>query len=393
MLSFTIGKNSISIYIDGEFNNVPTSAANYPALLAELQKPADERDEATIKGLVSTKKMVERFSMGHVTISENSEVFFDGKLVHNYMTDRMIQIMAEGHEITPWVLFMENVMANPTEYTHNELYEWMEGADLPLTPDGCFIAFKKVKDNYTDCHTGMFDNSVGAVVEMTRSACDPNRNNECSTGFHFCSAGYLSSFRGERVMVLKVNPRDVTAIPKDYKYTKGRTCRYEVIGELDKQSDAYKAAWKRGVVKFEDDKELPDVNFQSRPAAGAKPLKPLVVGAAREAAVAPPAKAPQKAKAAKQAAPAPKPAPTPVPAPAAAPKAKASPVKKAVAAVKAAVTGTKQPRETFVTSDKRTFTKAQVQAALDAHKGATRPAARDLGIGESTLRGWKKDIE
>jgi hypothetical protein len=32
-------------------------------------------------------------------------------------------------------------------------------------------------------------------------------------------------------MILKINPRDVVAIPADYNNTKGRCCRYEVIGE------------------------------------------------------------------------------------------------------------------------------------------------------------------
>ena len=39
-------------------------------------------------------------------------------------------------------------------------------------------------------------------------------------------------------MILKINPADVVAIPKDYNNTKGRTCRYEVIGELIHQNEA-----------------------------------------------------------------------------------------------------------------------------------------------------------
>ena len=33
-------------------------------------------------------------------------------------------------------------------------------------------------------------------------------------------------------MILKINPRDVVSIPADYGDTKGRCCRYQVIGEL-----------------------------------------------------------------------------------------------------------------------------------------------------------------
>jgi hypothetical protein len=33
-------------------------------------------------------------------------------------------------------------------------------------------------------------------------------------------------------MVVKINPADVVSIPNDYSNTKGRTWRYEVVGEI-----------------------------------------------------------------------------------------------------------------------------------------------------------------
>jgi hypothetical protein len=76
------------------------------------------------------------------------------------------------------------------------------------------------------------DNSVGRVVEMERNTVDDRAENTCSTGLHFCSQHYLSHFGGARTMILKINPRDVVSIPSDYNDSKGRACRYEVVGEL-----------------------------------------------------------------------------------------------------------------------------------------------------------------
>jgi hypothetical protein len=73
---------------------------------------------------------------------------------------------------------------------------------------------------------------VGKTVEMERNQVDDDKDHTCSTGLHFCSQDYLNHFSGERVMILKINPRDVVSIPADYGDTKGRCCRYEVIGEL-----------------------------------------------------------------------------------------------------------------------------------------------------------------
>jgi hypothetical protein len=371
MLSFTIGRASISIMIDGEFNTVDKSALNYEALKVELQKPEGERDIAAIKALISTKKMIEAFSYGKVKITEDEQVIYDGEPISNYLAARMLQIMNEGYDVTPFAKFMERVYANPQPYTRDELYEWLEAADLPIMSDGRFIAFKKVRKDYKDCHSGMFDNSVGQVLVMERTSCDPNRNQDCSTGFHFCSAGYLTHFRGDRVMVLAIDPADVTAIPRDYNRTKGRTCRYEVIGELDSQSEAYKAAWKRGVVEFDDDKELPDVKFESKPKS-VKALKPMQMpdardkvnltglGSSRDSTFDP----------AKQITPN---------------RERAKPiVGTVVKTTPAAAAG----ELTFTTKDKRTITETMIRSAMSKTKGSVRGAARELSIQDSTLRGW-----
>ena len=68
---------------------------------------------------------------------------------------------------------------------------------------------------------------------MERYNVDDNKDNTCSTGLHFCSKDYLNSFGGERTVIVKINPRDVVSIPSDYNATKGRACRYEVVGEID----------------------------------------------------------------------------------------------------------------------------------------------------------------
>jgi hypothetical protein len=360
MLSFTIGRASISIMIDGEFNTVDKSAHNYEALRDELQKPEDQRDIALIKNLISTKKMIEAFSYGRVEITEDERVLFDGQQITNYLALRMLQILDEGFDVTPFAKFMERVYANPQEYTRDELYEWLEAADLPIMSDGRFIAFKKVQKDYKDCHSKMFDNSVGQVLVMDRKSCDPNRNNDCSTGFHFCSAGYLSHFRGDRVMVLAIDPADVTAIPKDYQRTKGRTCRYEVIGELDSQSEAYKAAWKRGVVEFDDDQELPDVKFESKPKS-IKTLHPMQLDSRGKASM-------KKLVSDPSVKVTPKTTVT------------TTPAKQSAAAVAGEMS--------FTTKDGRTITESMIRSAMSDSKGSMRGAAKVLSVQDSSLRGW-----
>ena len=68
---------------------------------------------------------------------------------------------------------------------------------------------------------------------MPREDVDDCREVTCSKGLHFCSQSYLSSYSGGqgRVLIVKVNPRDVCAIPSDHANAKGRACCYEVVCE------------------------------------------------------------------------------------------------------------------------------------------------------------------
>lgn len=52
----------------------------------------------------------------------------------------------------------------------------------------------------------------------------------CSTGFHFAGYEYAKSFGGNAFIYVEVNPMNVTAIPSDYNFQKGRCCEYKIVG-------------------------------------------------------------------------------------------------------------------------------------------------------------------
>jgi hypothetical protein len=82
---------------------------------------------------------------------------------------------------------------------------------------------------------------------MPRNAVDEDKERTCSYGLHFCSIQYLPSFTdsdGGKTMIVKINPKDVVAIPADYNNTKGRACKYEVVAE-------YKDDWRSKIQKEE----------------------------------------------------------------------------------------------------------------------------------------------
>lgn len=197
---------------------------------------------------LDTKVAIQRFSKTYRTSSSFSVKIVDGNGVielngseyplANPIIDRMIKMESEGFQADPLVKFLENLYRNPSATAVDELYLFLEQTGLPITTDGCFIAYKIVKSDYMDIYSGKFDNSVGKVIEMPRFSVDDKRENTCSSGLHFCSKDYLAHYGSskketDRCVLVKINPADVVSIPSDYNNAKGRTCKYEVVGEMN----------------------------------------------------------------------------------------------------------------------------------------------------------------
>jgi len=228
------GKN-IVVIIDNQPYTVTSTHIGYE----KLKQAIKDNDWDTVKQVVDPAKEILEYGNGHVAI-QGSKVFYKEREMAGVLTSRLIEMYQDGFPVEPLILFMENLMQNPSKRAVEELYGFLEKGNLPLTPDGYFLAYKKVRKDFLDIHSGTMDNSPGKVVEMERNEVDDDQNRTCSAGLHFCSKEYLPHFgtsSGDRVVILKINPRDVVSIPADYNATKGRTCRYEVIGELGVHPD------------------------------------------------------------------------------------------------------------------------------------------------------------
>ena len=232
---FIIQGKNIVVVISNKSHTISSTHITYNKVLDAIKAG----DWDTVKDVIEPKKVVLNYGQGNVSI-QGETLFWKGAEMHNALSKRMIQMLQDGFPIEPLVLFMENLLNNPSFRAVNELYGFLEKNSLPITPDGHFLAYKKVHNDYMDIHSGTFNNSVGYVCEMERNKVDDNQNNTCSSGLHFCSKEYLNHFGGSdsRTMIVKINPADVVSIPTDYNNSKGRACKYVVIGELGVDVDA-----------------------------------------------------------------------------------------------------------------------------------------------------------
>lgn len=274
--------DNIIIVIENESHTISKTHINYDNIVKAIK--ANQWD--SVKELVSPQEKIVNYSKGNITI-QNGDFLWKGRPFHTTLSAKFIEMLNEEFDVEPMVKFMENVMQNPSKRSVDELYTFIERGNMPITPDGCFLAFKKINGDYTDCHSGSVLNKPAnlltpadqvklnvpcgknneamvtvengvTVVSMERNLVDDDKDRTCSSGLHFCSIEYLSCFGGERTVIVKINPRDVVSIPSDYNNTKGRTARYEVIGEL--KVEANKAFTKPVQVNANDD-EQDDLSF------------------------------------------------------------------------------------------------------------------------------------
>lgn len=223
-----IGPTFVTVMMNGVTHTINSDHINYREVVAALKN----KDFDAIEKLIDVATALVNYVSGRVKI-ENDTVYLDDREIKNSVVQRILQMLRDGFDAEPMLRFLENLMSNPSKRAVDELYGFLEASKLPITADGCFLAYKKVSDNYMDYYTGTMLNTVGSVLTMPRNEVDEERDRTCSTGLHFCSLSYLPHYYGNQghVMIVKINPADVVSIPSDYNNAKGRTCRYEVIGE------------------------------------------------------------------------------------------------------------------------------------------------------------------
>jgi hypothetical protein len=248
---------NLTVILKNKAHQVIPDHTNYKLILEAL--PTATEDE--LLELVDIEKAVASFSDGQVSIV-NGKVMFEGEEVHGSISKRIIEFMSKGLPFEPLVKFLENLMENPSMQSQQELYDFLEHENLPITEDGCFLAYKAVSKDFKDKWKGTFDNKVGQVCEMRRAKVDDNRKAGCSAGLHAGALNYVANYgnvdAGDNIVIVKINPEDVVSVPSDCNCEKLRTCKYEVVGLY--QGELPKPLYK---AEFEADSYVDDEEYST----------------------------------------------------------------------------------------------------------------------------------
>jgi hypothetical protein len=230
-VSWIITDQNVVVNYDGETHIVKRS----DVLADRLIKAVKENKLDEIPTLVSTAKRIASFSNGNFAV-KNGRVEINGVVAPEVLGNKIIKFSNEGLPFKPLLKFAENLQSNPSFRAVNELFSFLEKNDHPITESGNFIAYKRVRGDFKDIHSGTMDNSVGKTLEIPRNQVDEDATRTCSYGLHVANWDYAhtqfasSDSQTDVMLEVEVNPRDVVAVPVDYSNSKMRVCKYVVLG-------------------------------------------------------------------------------------------------------------------------------------------------------------------
>ena len=252
IFDFNSENGFITIFIDGEQHTIRANASNFEK--AKSFFIASDWDSLLFEMNPSLrfKSLYAKYEAVEV---KDGQVFVNGDSIHEVDARRILGFMSEGADCVPIFKFITRLQNNPSKRAVDELYKFLEHKNLPLTDSGTFLAYKAVRDDFTDKHTGKFFNGVGEVLEMPRNKVDDDKNVGCSYGFHAGTLQYASDFMGGygHLMVVEIDPADVVSIPVDCEFQKLRTCKYKVVAEYEGALDEFKVYRSEFPTDYDDD--------------------------------------------------------------------------------------------------------------------------------------------
>ena len=265
MIPYILTEQSLTVVIEGK---AQTMNNDHPAWEQAKQALSDSEWDR-LQSLFDVESAVQDYLDEDASIEvKDGAVFYRGESVHNQVVERILDFMRQDLPYQPLVKFLGKLMDNTSRRAVDELYAFLEHKNMPLTPEGNFLAYKGVNSDFTDKYSGKFSNAVGEVLEMRRNGVCDDANVGCSSGFHAGSYEYAKGYAsgGGNLMVVEIDPSDVVSVPFDCDCQKLRTAKYKVVAHYETidapplEHDLYDSGYD---VDYDDDEDYRDDENES----------------------------------------------------------------------------------------------------------------------------------
>jgi hypothetical protein len=232
MIPYILTEQSLTVVIQGKAH---TMNNNHPAW-NQAKDALKQEDFDRLEGLFDVESAVSDYLDEDSKVEvKDGTVIYDGEIVNNIVVEKILSFMRADLPYAPLVKFLGKLMQNPSRRAVDELYTFLEHKNMPLTPNGNFLAYKGVTSDFKDHYSGKFDNNVGSVLEMRRNGVCDDSHMGCSSGFHAGSYEYAKGYAhsGGNLMVVEIDPSDVVSVPLDCDCQKLRTNKYKVVSHYE----------------------------------------------------------------------------------------------------------------------------------------------------------------
>ncbi|NBR00155.1 MAG: hypothetical protein EBT79_07560 [Actinobacteria bacterium] len=252
--SYTITNDNVTVIIGGRVITVRRGAVNFDAARnAVLNEQWDGIEQVLVPGHAVQRWLGNGFAFtdGVITYGEDK--------VDARLSERLVRMAEAGDDPTAWMKFWRRLQNNPSMRSVEQLYGFLENKGIPVDAEGYILAYKSIRPDWKDHHSGKCDNSVGNVLQMPRNKISDDPNQACHYGYHVGALEYASTFGGSgdgiRIVICRVDPADVVCVPYDHSMQKVRVCKYEVVAEHKDRthlSDTFEDIRPEGVIPEKD---------------------------------------------------------------------------------------------------------------------------------------------
>jgi hypothetical protein len=245
-MKYIINQTGIVLFMNNKPQKFASSDPKYAAIIAALRLPSDQQEAAINKALEAADVNRNIQSKGFQLNPNTREVSYHGELLPAPLAQKVFSLIEQNLPVTLLEKFWENLKQNPSYNSVRELYDFLSYKELPITEDGCFLAYRGLLDDFYSVSgntktkvlqgvvnsQGRIYNGVGEHIEVQRNCVDDDRNNHCSFGIHAGSWDYARGWSRGKMVVVKINPKDVVSVPADCECQKLRCCAYTVVSEV-----------------------------------------------------------------------------------------------------------------------------------------------------------------
>lgn len=249
MIPHILNSSSLILFINGKPVKVSKDAPVYAAVIKAFRLPEEQQEAAILAAL--DKQNVNKNIEDKGFVVNGDEVIFEGEKLPVPLAQKILSLIKENLPVELFKNFWRNLKKNPAYLVVNEtgFYDFLSYRELPLTQDGHFLCYRGVqKDGWSisgDPETkvlqgkvnksGQIYNGIGEIIEVERNGVNDDRNVYCSRASLHCGSRDYACSWGPRVVIVKVNPKDVVCCPKDCGCQKLRVCKFEVVGEFTEE--------------------------------------------------------------------------------------------------------------------------------------------------------------